>query len=69
MQNAAKGAREVWFDGAWHDTRVWSRLDLPEGAVIEAPAVLEQPDATIFIDHDLRGRVDGFGNVIVEPCT
>jgi N-methylhydantoinase A len=69
MKNAAKGTRTVWFDGAWHDTKVWSRLDLPEGTVIEAPAVLEQPDATIFIDHDLRGRVDRFGNVIVEHCT
>ena len=47
MQNATKGTRKVWFDGGWHQTRVWSRLDLPEGAVIEAPAVLEQPDATI----------------------
>jgi hypothetical protein len=28
--------------------------------------VLEQPDATIFIDPGLRGRVDYLGNVIVE---
>ena len=59
----------MWFDGAWHETRVWSRLDLPVGAVIEAPAVLEQPDATIFIDPGLRGRVDRLGNVIVERVT
>jgi N-methylhydantoinase A len=68
LDKAAKGARPVWFDGAWHDTKVWSRLDLPERAVIEAPAVLEQPDATIFIDRGLRGRVDHLGNVIVERC-
>ena len=68
MENAAKGARKVWFDGGWHDTKIWSRLDLPEDAVIEAPAVLEQPDATVFIDSGLRGRIDRFGNVIVERC-
>jgi N-methylhydantoinase A len=56
----------VWYAGAWHETRVWSRLDLPAGAIIDAPAVLEQPDATIFIDPGLRGRVDYLGNVIVE---
>jgi hypothetical protein len=28
--------------------------------------VLEQPDATIFIDPDLNGRVDALGNLIVE---
>jgi N-methylhydantoinase A len=66
VEKATKGARPVWHDGAWRETRVWSRLDLPAGAVIEAPAVLEQPDATIFIDPGLRGRVDELGNLIVE---
>ena len=66
IDKAAKGSRPVWYAGAWHETRVWSRLDLPVGAIIDAPAVLEQPDATIFIDPGLRGRVDHLGNVIVE---
>lgn len=66
LQTADNGTRPVWFSGAWHETRVWSRLDLPVGALIEAPAVLEQPDATIFIDPGLCGRVDHLGNVVVE---
>jgi N-methylhydantoinase A len=66
LDTAFKGTRKVWFADAWHDTKVWSRLDLPAGVVIEAPAVLEQPDATIFIDPGLRGRVDHLGNVVVE---
>jgi N-methylhydantoinase A len=66
IQKAERGERPVWFAGKWHATRVWSRLDLPAGAVIEAPAILEQPDATIFIEPGLRGRVDKLGNVIVE---
>ena len=51
---------------AWHETRVWSRLDLPVDAIIAAPAVIEQPDATIFIEPGLRGRVDALGNIVVE---
>jgi N-methylhydantoinase A len=66
LAKAARGTRKVWFDGAWHETRVWSRLDLPSDAVIDAPAVIEQPDATIFIEPGLRGRVDRFGNIMVE---
>jgi N-methylhydantoinase A len=66
LEKAAKGARKVFHGGAWHDTKVWSRLDLPTGAVIEGPAVLEQPDATIFIDPGLKASVDHLGNVIVE---
>jgi N-methylhydantoinase A len=69
LKTAAKAPRQVYIDGAWHEAQVWSRLDLPAGAVIEAPAVLEQPDATIFIDIGLRGRVDELGNVIVERAT
>ena len=63
---AARGTRPVWFDGSWHDAQVWQRLELPAGAVIEAPALLEQPDATAFIEPGLRGRVDSLGNLIVE---
>ena len=63
---ARKGTRPVWIDGKWQDATIWSRLDLPVGAVVEAPAVLEQPDATIFIDPGLQARVDPLGNLIVE---
>jgi N-methylhydantoinase A len=66
LAKAERGTRQVWFDGAWHETRVWSRLDLPVDAIIDAPAVIEQPDATIFIEPGLRGRVDALGNIVVE---
>ena len=57
----------MWFDGGWRETSVWSRLALPAGATIEGPAILEQPDATTVIEPGHVGRVDQFGNVIVEP--
>ncbi|PWC89365.1 hydantoin utilization protein A [Azospirillum sp. TSH100] len=63
---AYAGSRPVWFDGAWHEAAVYNRLDLPADAVIQGPAILEQPDATTVIDPDLSARVDRFGNVIVE---
>jgi N-methylhydantoinase A len=66
IARARRGTRRVWFAGGWHDADIWSRLDLPAGAVIAAPAILEQPDATIVIDSGLQGRVDDLGNVIVE---
>jgi len=58
--------RPIWFDGAWHDTAIYARLDLPIGTVIAGPAVLEQPDATTVIDPGLVARVDDYGNIIVE---
>ena len=66
LEKARRDSRKVWIEGAWRDTQIWSRLDLPVGAIIEAPAILEQPDATIYIEPGLRGRVDKLGNLIVE---
>lgn len=66
MDAAARGARDVWFDGGWRRTAIFDRLLLPVGAVVPGPAILEQPDATTVIDPGLVGRVDAFGNLIVE---
>ncbi len=68
LDAAKTGSRKVWFAGGWRDTGVWSRLALPAGAVIEGPAILEQPDATTVIEPGHVGRVDALGNVIVEPA-
>jgi N-methylhydantoinase A len=66
-QEAARlGSRPVWFAGGWRDAAIWSRLDLPAGAIVAGPAVLEQPDATTLLDPGLVARVDRFGNLIIE---
>ncbi|NKC30715.1 hydantoinase/oxoprolinase family protein [Falsiroseomonas selenitidurans] len=66
VEGAARGVRQVWFDGAWHTAQVWSRLDLPVAARVHGPAILEQPDATVVVDPDLVARVDAYGNLIIE---
>ncbi|WP_417718934.1 hydantoinase/oxoprolinase family protein [Salipiger sp.] len=63
---AARGTRPVFVRGAWAEARVLSRLDLPVGTRVEGPAVLEQPDATIFVEPWLVATVDGYGNVLIE---
>ena len=60
------GTRRVYVDGAWHEARIWDRPALPVGAVVPGPAVLEQSDATIFVEPDLQARVDAFGNLLVN---
>jgi N-methylhydantoinase A len=63
---ARRGTRPVWFDGGWHDTAIWSRLDLPVGTVIEGPAILEQPDTTIVVDPGLHAVTDTLGNLLIS---
>lgn len=66
MEAARRGERDVWFDGGWRASQIFDRLLLPVGATVRGPAILEQPDATTVIDPGLVGRVDDFGNLIVE---
>jgi len=61
-----RGHRWLTLDGRWRETSVWSRLDLPAGAVITGPAILEQADATTVIEPGFIGRTDALGNVIVQ---
>ena len=66
LERARLGSRPVWFAGGWRDTAIHARLDLPVGARIAGPAILEQPDATIVVDPGLSARVDPLGNVVIE---
>lgn len=66
VEAAKRTTRKVWLDGAWHEAGIYRRLDLPLGAVVPGPAILEQSDTTILIEADLVGEVDKFGNLIVK---
>lgn len=60
------GERPVWVEGRAHATRVYERLMLAAGEEIRGPAILEQPDTTVFVDPGLKARVDRFGNLILS---
>ena len=66
---ADAGVRPVYAEGGWRNAKIYRRLDLPVGAAIPGPAVLEQPDATIFVDPGLVATVDDLGNVLLNRST
>ena len=61
------GMRKVHFGNTCYDTAIYDRLALPSGTKIVGPAILTQPDTTVLIEPHLQGRVDRFGNTIIEP--
>jgi len=65
LEQAHVDTRPVWFDDAWHETLIYDRLPISVGVTVCGPAILEQPDTTIFIEADLKGDVDRFGNLII----
>ncbi|MEQ8450090.1 MAG: hydantoinase/oxoprolinase family protein [Nitratireductor sp.] len=66
-EHCRTATRRVYADGAYHQAGVYERLGLAVGAVIEGPALLEQPDTTIFVDPGLVAAVDRFGNLVITP--
>lgn len=68
VADAIRGERQVRADGAWHQAVVYERLALPVGAKIPGPAILEQDDATVFMEPNSTATVDALGNLIIEPA-
>ncbi|MFC3227562.1 hydantoinase/oxoprolinase family protein [Marinibaculum pumilum] len=65
IEAALLGERQVHAGGRGQTAKVWDRLALPVGARIEGPALLEQPDTTIFVDPGLAAEVDRYGNLVI----
>jgi N-methylhydantoinase A len=67
VTEAAKGTREVYFDAKTATkVLVYERDKLDVGTSVSGPAIVEQFDATTVIPAGWNGRVDKFGNLILE---
>ena len=45
---------------------VWYRRDLPVGAFVQGPAIIEQFDSTVLVTESFGGRIDPSGNIVLE---
>lgn len=65
--DARKGARTIYFDGAvGTETEVFERSNLPAGARLDGPAVIEQLDATTVVPTGWSVAVDETMNLILS---
>jgi N-methylhydantoinase A len=64
----AAATRDVCFDATagYQLTPIYWRPDLPAGAVVAGPAVIEEYGATIPLHPGFTARVDRLGNLVVE---
>ena len=69
LEAAMRGYRTIWVDGGAREAAVYERDQLSAGACIPGPALIEQNDATIFVDPGLAGEVDAFGNILIADST
>jgi len=60
------GTRAAYFDGRWHDTPIFRREDLPVGARLAGPVIVQQLDSTVVIDPGATAEVDHLGNLVID---
>jgi N-methylhydantoinase A len=60
-----RGARMVRFDGEWMETPTL-RGEPAAGGVLEGPAIIEMPEATLVLPPGWRGEVDDAGTIRAE---
>lgn len=65
---AVLGTQPVYHAGRWWDAKRHARLDLPVGARVEGPAILEQPDTTVWLEPGFQAEVDRLGNLLITAC-
>ncbi len=63
---AEPARRDVFFEGAWHDTPVHRGGQLPKGAVVQGPAIIEEPTSTLVVPLASRVTVSDLDNYLLE---
>lgn len=66
LDEAIVARRSVFVGGAWREAVVIDRERMPFDAVIDGPAIVEQQDATIFIEPDCVATSDAIGNLRIK---
>ena len=66
LEMAQNGARPVWFNGDWQNTKIFNREALPLSAKIKGPAILEQMDTMVLIEPGDEAVSDKNGNILIS---
>lgn len=66
VEDATKGRRDAYVDGAFVEHAVYDRSRLPTGEVLAGPAIVEEPESTTLVGPDATFRVDAVGNLLIE---
>ncbi len=63
---APAGVEQTWFEGAWRETAVYRRPDLPGGAEAPGPAIVLEDACTTLVPPGWSARVSRRGHLVLE---
>ncbi len=61
-----RGYRRAYIYDSWMDAPIYLRSELPEGARLRGPALIDEYDSTTVIPEGWEARVDATGSIVVE---
>lgn len=56
-----------YFEGAWHEGKLYDRNKLISGLVVEGPAIVSEMDSTTVVLPGYGATVDKVGNLLINP--
>jgi len=68
LKDALKGTRPVYVGDRFVECPTYERVALPWDTSLSGPAVIEQPDTTVWIEPGMRARVEEGGSIMIEVC-
>ncbi|MSS71891.1 MAG: hydantoinase/oxoprolinase family protein [Candidatus Latescibacteria bacterium] len=66
LEEAFKGMRPVYLEDRFVECPTYERARLPWDARLSGPAVIEQPDTTVWLEPGTHARVDEGGSLLIE---
>ena len=63
-----KGHRQVYFDRAWHTSKLYDGHALGAGAKVQGPCIVEYEHACAVLPPNAAGTVDAYGNMMIDLC-
>jgi N-methylhydantoinase A len=61
-----KGERQIWFNKAWHASKVYNGHALAPEASVACPCIVEYEHACAVLPPNAVATVDRFGNLVID---
>ena len=63
---ALKSERDVWFDGGWKHSKIYTMEKLVPGNLVLGPAIIEGADTTVVVPADRKVVMDKYRMMLMR---
>ncbi len=67
LQDCVLQNTRFYYEGEWHEGKLYDRNKLQQGLVIDGPAIVSEMDSTTVVLPGYHATVDKIGNLLINP--